>query len=97
MTEPKEPKDRKRSKDELAVFEFEHRGESYRFEGSFKHLTKPGFIRKNRHKDEVDVLFTLLEDIAGDEALDAIDDMEPNEFEEFTKSLNAAIEEYQGE
>lgn len=97
MTEStKKPQDRKKSKADLEYFSFEYDGETYAFEGSLSILTKPGFVRKNRHKDEMDILFTLLEEIAGDEALAVIDDMETKEFETFATQFNKAIEEYQG-
>lgn len=96
MAETKKPQDHKASKEELEYFTFEHRGETYTFEGSLKTLSKPGFIRRNRHKDEMDILFTLLEEIAGDEALEVIDDMEQDEFEKFAGELNEAITEYNG-
>lgn len=96
MTETKKPQDRKKSKEELAYHSFEYDGETYTFEGSLSVLTKPGFVRKNRNKDQVDILFTLLEEIAGEEALAVIDDMESDEFEKFAEGLNESIEAYQG-
>lgn len=95
-TSTKKTEDHKKSKAELEHFSFEHDGKTYEFEGSLALLGKPGFIRKNRNKDEIDILFTLLEEIAGDDALEVIDDMEVEEFEAFSKALNDQIVEYQG-
>jgi hypothetical protein len=96
MPETKKPEDHKKSKAELEFFAFEYDGETYTFEKSLSALSKPGFIRKNRHKDEMDILFTIFETIAGDEALAVIDDMEQDEFEKFAGEFSEAVEAYQG-
>lgn len=64
------------------LFSFVHKGKTYTFEKSLDVVRSPGWLRKNRHRDEMDLTFTILETVAGDDALAAIDDMD---FAEFTK------------
>lgn len=77
-------------------FSFEHDGETYKFEGSLAEVTKPGFIRKMRKADEVDLLFTMFEMIAGDEALEVIDSMSTDEFKTLVEDFGEAMQAYQG-
>lgn len=41
---------------------------------------KPGVIRKTRHLGEIDQLYTLLEMSLGDAQLEALDNMDPEEY-----------------
>lgn len=86
MTAPKKPQDRQPkqahpSPDES--FEFDHHGETFTL-ASADTLTA-GFARKNRKLSPDDQLFTVLEALADDEALAAIDSMNKAEFEEFQR------------
>ena len=59
------------------TFEFSHAGKTFDLP-RFKHL-KAGVIRKTRHLDEADVIFTVIESVANPTALAAIDDMTMDE------------------
>lgn len=69
-------------------FTFEHDGKTYEFERGFDVVRSPRWLRANRRRDELDLAFTILEEIAGDEALAAIDDMTEAEFIDLAKRLN---------
>lgn len=69
-------------------FTFEHDGKTYEFEKGFEEVRSPRWLRANRRRDELDLAFTILETIAGDEALDAIDSMNEDEFMALAKRLN---------
>lgn len=69
-------------------FTFTHDGKSYTFEKSLERVRKPGWLRKNRRRDEIDLAFTILEEVAGDEALAAIDDMDEAQFQTIMEQLN---------
>lgn len=78
------PADRKPAREEQH-FSFEIDGETYTFPVPVSKVTSPGFIRRNRHRDELDLGFTVFETLAGDtdegkRCLEAIDDMSPAEF-----------------
>lgn len=73
------------------LFTFTHDGETYTFEKPFSVVRNPKWIRENRRRDETDITFTILEELAGDKALGAIDSMSMPEFEKFQKSLNKAM------
>lgn len=75
------------------LFGFTHDGKTYTFERPLSVVTRPGWLRKNRRRDELDLAFTILEEIAGDEALDAIDKMGDDEFRELMVRINAAMTE----
>lgn len=69
-------------------FTFEYDGKEYEFEKGFEEVRSPRWLRANRRRDELDLAFTILETIAGDDALDAIDKMDEDEFTELAKRLN---------
>lgn len=46
---------------------------------------KAGFLRKNRHKDEVDIMFLIIEEVATDEALEIIDQLSMEDLKNFFK------------
>lgn len=73
------------------LFSFEHDGETYTFERSFDVVRSPRWLRANRRRDELDLAFTILEEIAGDDALEAIDSMNEDEFLALSKSLNKEL------
>lgn len=73
-------------------FSFTHGGKEYTFPNPVSVITSPGFIRKNRRREELDFGFTALEALAGDTkagvaCLDAIDEMEPEEFNTVMEAL----------
>ena len=72
------------------LFSFEHDGKTYTFTKSLVFATKPGFVRKNRKKNEADILFDLLEEVCDEETLEVIDDMDSAEF----VKLNLAVGEH---
>lgn len=73
------------------LFSFEHGGETYTFEQPFDVVRSPRWLRANRRRDELDLAFTILEEIAGDDALEAIDTMNEDEFAELSKKLNKEL------
>ena len=77
----KKPADRKpKKKDAPEAFTFEHDGEQYTFKPTYDVLT-PGWLRKNRRRDETDAFFTMVEALVqDDETLDVIDNMTRSEF-----------------
>ncbi|WP_166140847.1 hypothetical protein [Nocardioides ochotonae] len=73
------------------LFTFEHDGETYTFERPLDVVRTPGWLRANRRRDELDLAFTILEAVAGDEALEVIDNMTPAQFEALATRLHEAI------
>lgn len=69
-------------------FTFEHNGETFTFEHGFERVRSPRWLRANRRRDELDLAFTILEEVAGDAALAAIDDMDENEFRDLAAKVN---------
>lgn len=72
-------------------FTFEQGGKTYTFEKSLDSVRSPRWLRANRRRDEVDLLFTMLEEVAGAEALEAVDSMTSSEFEAFAAKLNVEL------
>lgn len=72
-------------------FTFQHDGKTYKFEGDFSTVRRPKWLRANRRRDPLDLAFTMIEELAGDEALAAIDEMDEKEFEALSKRLNEAM------
>lgn len=73
------------------LYTFEHDGKTYTFERPFAVVRSPRWLRANRRRDELDLAFTILEEIAGDDVLDVIDSMTEDEFVAFSKRLNSAM------
>lgn len=69
-------------------FTFEHDGKTYEFEKPFDVVRSPRWLRANRRRDELDLAFTIIEELAGDDALDAIDSMTEDEFAELAARMN---------
>lgn len=94
----KRPSDRK-SKDVDDRFSFTHDGETYTLKPTYEVLT-PGFIRKNRRRDEVDAFFTMLEELVDDydrledrsATLEAVDGMSRGQFAILMKDFYAYLE-----
>lgn len=72
-------------------FTFTHDGKRYTFEQSFDVVRRPGWLRANRRRDPLDLAFTMIEEIAGDEALAAVDAMTDKEFEKMSEAMNKAM------
>lgn len=73
------------------LFSFEKDGKTYTFEQSFDVVRSPRWLRANRRRDELDLAFTILEELAGDDALEAIDSMDEDEFAALSKALNKEL------
>lgn len=73
------------------LYTFDYEGETYTFEKPFSVVRAPGFLRANRRRDELDLAFTILEEIAGDEVLALIDRMSDEEFRAFSLDVNKAM------
>lgn len=73
------------------LFTFDHDGETYTFERPFSVVRSPRWLRANRRRDELDLAFTILEEIAGDDALAAIDAMTEDEFKDLVVRLMAEL------
>lgn len=73
------------------LFTFEHDGETYTFERSFDVVRSPRWLRANRRRDEMDLAFTIIEELAGDEAVEAIDSMDEAQFMALMKRLNKEL------
>jgi hypothetical protein len=77
-------------------FTFEHKGERYTFEKSFDVVRRPKWLRENRRRTPLDMAFTMIEELAGDAALEAIDDMTDKQFEKLSERLNREMNEGAG-
>jgi hypothetical protein len=84
MAAPRKPQDHlpKAPKATHGGFGFSHGGKDFQLADAADVLTV-GYARKNRHKSESDQFFTIIEILAGDDALDAIDSMNKAEFKQF--------------
>jgi len=67
--------------------DFTHEGKTYTIP-SFSALPMGAMRRARKAKDEIDQIFTILEMTLGEdsEAIQAIDQMQPAQFEEFVKA-----------
>lgn len=81
---PRKPQDHqsKATPAPAGPFTFEHRGEEYTLADHADVLTA-GFARRTRNLDAAGQLFTLLELLADEEALEAIDEMNLAEWQDF--------------
>lgn len=95
MADIKQPQDHKSGKNKN--FTFTHDGKTYEFEKSFDVVRTPGWLRANRRRDELDLAFTILEELAGEEALEAIDKMTEDEFVALSKRMNKEMTASLGE
>ncbi|QDG88868.1 hypothetical protein [Pseudarthrobacter sp. NIBRBAC000502770] len=91
MAAPRKPQDRQtkavNDSAETEPFEFEHHGQTYTLASA--DTLDAGFARKNRKLAPDDQFFTVLEALADDETLAAIDSMRKQEFEQFQKAFFA--------
>lgn len=49
-----------------------------------------GFLRKNRHKEELDLMFLIIEEVASEEALETIDQLRMEDLKTFFKEWQEA-------
>lgn len=89
------PQDRK-TKAAAAVkghFSFTHKGKTYTFQKPFDVVRNPGFQRAHRRRDPLDLTFTMIEELAGDdeEILAVIDSMNPDEFQDLSNRMGKAL------
>lgn len=78
--------------DASVPYTFTHDDVTYTFEKPVDAVLTPGWVRVHRRMDQVDMTFTLLEEIAGEKALAAIDDMSFREFGELSEAIRAQTE-----
>ena len=102
MAQARKPQDRQQKQPKgnpSEPFEFEHDGETYTLKPTYEVLT-PGFLRKNRRRDEADAFFTMIEELVDDydeyedksATLDAIDGMTRGQFRVLQKDFYAYLE-----
>lgn len=97
MSAPRKPQDRKpKSAEAEECFTFEHDGESHTLKPTLETLT-PGFMRKIRKLDDLDAFFTILEELADEDQLAAVDSMTHEQFGELSKAFYAHLGATQGE
>lgn len=73
--------------DNAKHYTFDHDGKTYTFEQSLDVVRSPKWLRANRRRDELDLAFTVIEEIGGDDVVEVIDGMTTEEFKVFTKDL----------
>lgn len=89
MAAPRKPQDHKPKDDhnpDSGGFEFTHAGTTYQLANP-RDVLKVGWARKHRNQSEINVLFDMLEELADEDALAAVDDMGAAEFEQFQRDL----------
>lgn len=82
----------------MSNFKFEHNGETIEFEKDLSAVATPRWLRVNRNRDDLDQLFTLIEEFGGEDAVAAVDEMDADEFARFNdalgKELTKAMEKF---
>lgn len=76
----------------MSNFKFEHNGEEIEFEKSFAVARSPKWMRANRNRQEIDMVFFILEDLGGEAVCEAVDEMDEKQFEAFVKNMMKAFE-----
>ena len=94
---PKEPQDHKaKASDEPeGDFTFEHKGVTFTSTSNVADVLSPGFIRRHRRLPEIDLYFTMLEELfAGNiAAMGVIDGMEWGELGKLTERLQRHMQQ----
>lgn len=88
---PRVPQDHKPKAAETgpeAPFVFKHAGKTYELSPAADFMTA-GFARQNRHLSQAEQLFLIIEGLADDETLAAIDTMKGTEFKQFQQDFYA--------
>ena len=75
----------------MSNFKFEHNGEEIEFEKDLAGMATPRWLRVNRNRDDLDQLFTLIEEFGGEDAVAAVDEMDTDEFAKFNEALGKEI------
>ncbi len=100
MPEPRQPQDHKKktgkAKEQPECFTFAHDGQEYVFKPTYDVLT-PGFLRRNRRRDDVDQMFTMFEALADEDTLAVIDVLSRSEFKQLTEDFFGYMEMTPGE
>lgn len=71
----------------MSNFKFEHNGEEIEFEKGFAVARSPKWMRANRSREEIDLVFFIIEDLGGEDVCDAVDEMDEKQFEAFVKAM----------
>lgn len=72
-------------------FTFQQGDDSFEFEKSLNDVITPAWLRANRRRDEMDLILTIIEDCAGDDALAAFYRLTKAEFRTLSDNLNKAL------
>jgi hypothetical protein len=97
MSEIKKPQDHKSKadSDDGSRFSFTHNGKKYTFKPTAEILT-PRYLRANRRRTPVDFEFTLFEELADEETLEAIDSMTRSQFNQLSRDFRDHYQAYSG-
>lgn len=90
MAEPRQPQDhRAKQEPDEGYFTFTAGGQQYTMPNRTLDVITPGYNRKHRKLDDEDRLWTILEDLAGDDSkiLDSFDGMTRDEWEKLQRDL----------
>lgn len=68
-------------------FTFTHAGKEHTFEQATSAVLVPRFLRANRWRTPMDFEFTVFEEIAGDAALEVIDSMSREEYQQLSRDF----------
>lgn len=77
-------------------FSFTHQGKTYTFSKPMSVVRAPAFQRANRRRDQIDLVYTVIEHLAdGDQAiLDAIDSMTEAQFQALNLRMGKALQSH---
>jgi hypothetical protein len=91
---PRTPQDRKPKAVDGKFFSFTHKGKEYTFPKPFAVVRTPKFQRAHRRRDPIDLTYTMIEELAGDDStiLDAIDDMTEAQFADLSNRMGTALQ-----
>lgn len=75
-------------------FSFTHKGKTYTFPKPMSDVRAPAFQRANRRRDQIDLVYTVIEHLADDDQsiLDAIDSMTEAEFQALNLRMGKALQ-----
>jgi hypothetical protein len=97
MTAPRRPQDRqqKASASKDGYFSFTKGDTTYTFPKPFSTVQSPAYLRQHRRRSDLDLTFTMIEDLADDDPdiLKAIDSMSREEFNTLSTRLGKALED----
>ena len=74
-------------------FSFVHKGKTYTFPKPFAEVQNPKFLRANRHRDDLDMTFTIIEALADDDPdlLAVVDSLSLADFNKLSSRLGKAM------